>query len=320
MLKNLNETSQMISDGKLLHIAGNSDLLKRLPKGNWIGGSIEYFMTANGGIVSDNMLFVNEMSCEDFKISVYDEKNIQNITDDTFENGYSVVILPFDSPVHKEYAKRAPEFKDIFIKNIVGWVSGINLSVEGQIPSAMNGLSGESYVDKAVVLHISIPKDKIVNVGIINIFEPDKNSPLIEFENDSFSVETCKIDGKEMNLSKYLHDNDIDTKLPLIGDYSGVGVNISFKLIENGVVNFYAPVFKGIQYQMAKPVANYAEEFKQRLQEHTMDNQSLFSCNCILNFLYGELEGKKIETFFGPVTFGEVAYQLVNQTLVYVTL
>jgi hypothetical protein len=44
----------------------------------------------------------------------------------------------------------------------------------------------------------------------------------------------------------------------------------------------------------------------------------MFSCNCILNFLYGELEGKSIGTFTGPVTFGEIAYQLVNQTLVYV--
>lgn len=36
--------------------------------------------------------------------------------------------------------------------------------------------------------------------------------------------------------------------------------------------------------------------------------------------MYGELEGKKLEAFAGPVTFGEIAYQLVNQTLVYVTV
>lgn len=320
MLKNLDEASQMILSGKLLHIAGNGDLLKKLPKGNWIGGSIEYFMTDGGGLVSGDMLFVSEMDCEDFKISVYDEKNIQNITDDAFENGYSVIVLPFDSLVHKEYAKRAPEYKDIFIKNIVGWVSGINLSVAGQIPSALNGSAGESYSDRAVVLHISIAQNKIVNLGIINIFEPDESSPLIEFSEDSFAVETCKVDGVEMNFSDYLNKNDIDTKLPLVGDYSGIGVNVSFKLIENGIVNFYAPVFKDIQYRMAKPIANYAEEFKRKLQEHTVNNKAVFSCNCILNFLYGELEDKKIETFFGPITFGEIAYQLVNQTLVYVTV
>lgn len=320
MLTNLSEASQMISTGKLLHIAGNGELLKKLPKGNWIGGSIEYFMAADGGVVSGDMLFINEMSAEDFKISVYSKDDIQNVTTDAFQNGYSVVVLPFDSLVHKEYAKRAPEYDDIFMKNIVGWVSGVNLGVAGQVPTAMNGLTGESYLDKAVALHVSVPVDKVVNVGIINIFEPDQNSPLIEFEDEAFSVENCKIDGKPMNFAKYLSDNNIDTKLPLVGDYSGTGVNVSFKLIENGVVNLYAPVFKDIQYRMAKPVANYAEEFKQRLKEHVKDKEAAFSCNCILNFLYGELEGKKIENFLGPITFGEVAYQLVNQTLVYVTV
>ena len=41
-----------------------------------------------------------------------------------------------------------------------------------------------------------------------------------------------------------------------------------------------------------------------------------YSCNCILNYLYGDLEGKKTGGFTGPVTFGEIAYILLNQTLV----
>lgn len=45
-----------------------------------------------------------------------------------------------------------------------------------------------------------------------------------------------------------------------------------------------------------------------------------FACNCILNYLYSELEGKKVPTMLGPMTFGEIAYQLLNQTLVYLTI
>jgi len=41
-----------------------------------------------------------------------------------------------------------------------------------------------------------------------------------------------------------------------------------------------------------------------------------FSCNCILNFLYGELAGRSISPLHGPVTFGEIAHQLLNQTMV----
>jgi hypothetical protein len=45
-----------------------------------------------------------------------------------------------------------------------------------------------------------------------------------------------------------------------------------------------------------------------------------FSCNCILNYLYAELEGKQTGNFTGPITFGEVAYQLLNQTMVYLDI
>jgi hypothetical protein len=103
-------------------------------------------------------------------------------------------------------------------------------------------------------------------------------------------------------------------------------VNVSFKSIENGIVNLYAPVFSGVKYHMAKNISDYVDLFNKRLAEHKHVTAA-FSCNCILNFLYGGLEDKKLEAsdrseslsvLDGPITFGEIAYQLVNQTLVYV--
>jgi hypothetical protein len=38
-----------------------------------------------------------------------------------------------------------------------------------------------------------------------------------------------------------------------------------------------------------------------------------------LNYLYANLEGKKTGHIVGPMTFGEIAYMLLNQTLVYLT-
>lgn len=46
----------------------------------------------------------------------------------------------------------------------------------------------------------------------------------------------------------------------------------------------------------------------------------MFSCNCTLNFLYSELEGKRTGQLVGPVAFGEIAYQGLNQTLVYLQI
>lgn len=319
MLITFNETVKLIEEGSLLHIAGSEDLLKKLPKGNWIGGSTEYFMAKGGGKVTNDLLFATVLPYGEYKIQSYVDNDISNVTADAFDSGFSIVIVPFDSGVHKTYAEKAAEFEGMFIKNIVGWVSGINLGSPVQTPITVNGQTGEVFGDKAVALHILVPENKTVSLGIINIFSQDENSPLIEFDEEGFSVEKCRVDGKEVVFADYIEQNNINSKLPLVGDYSGVGINISFKTIADGIVNFYAPVFSGIKYRMAKPITNYEKEFENHLKNFK-DVTAVFSCNCILNFLYGELENKDIEPFFGPITFGEIAYQLVNQTLVYVTI
>jgi len=313
--------AKMIQDGKLLHIAGTESLLKKLPKGKWIGGSTEYFMTKDGGKVSGDMLFVTEFPYANFNIKSYDVKNISQVAADAFDSGFSILIVPFDCEVHKEYAQNAAGYDKMFLRNIVGWISGLNLGIAGQMPISVNGMTAEAFANKAVALHLETPKDKPVSVNIINIFEQDTNSPVIEFAEEGFRITKCLVDGKEVVFADYIAKNAIDTKLPLVGDYSGNGINVSFKFIENGVVSLYAPVFSGIKYRMAKSVSDYADLFNKHITDHKEKNMAFdFSCNCILNFLYGNLEQKKIDAFAGPITFGEIAYQLVNQTLVYVTV
>jgi hypothetical protein len=314
---NFENVSKLIAEGKLLHIAGTEALLRKLPKGKWIGGSTEYFMEKDGGKVSGDDFDVIEFDY-DFSIKSYDTAGIKNIAADGYDNGFSIIIIPFDSSVHKEYAQKAPGYQDIFMKNVVGWISGLNLSKEGQTPVAVNGMTGEVSSDKAVALHLGAGADKLFCINIINIFSQNEKSPVIEFTEEGFKADMCLVDGKQTKLADYIAQNNIDTKMPLVGEYSGAGVNISFKQIENGVVYFYAPVFKDIKYRIANNISDYVKAFNEHLLEVKNTNIA-FTCNCILNFLYGALEGKKIGAFTGPVTFGEIACQLVNQTLVYVT-
>ena len=318
MLMTFDKAADLIKSGKLLHIAGTGDLLKKLPAGNWIGGSTEYFMAYDGCEVSGENLFVTHFPYDNFNIKAYDAKDIKNVAEDAYDNGFSIVIVPFDSAVHKEYAENASGFKGMFIKNIAGWVAGVNLNIPGQTPVTVNGETGDVFTGGAVALHMEVPAENTVSINILNIFEQDGSSPIIEFAEEGFSAETCLINGKEANLAEYLSQNGIDTKLPLVGDYSGQGINISFKTVENGIVNFYAPVFKGIKYRIAKSIPNYEDEFQKQLSA-LADIKPIFTCNCILNFLYCNLEGKRIRAA-GPITFGEIAYQLVNQTLVYITV
>ena len=84
---------------------------------------------------------------------------------------------------------------------------------------------------------------------------------------------------------------------------------------ERGKVSFYAPVFAGIEYRHARPVGDYVAEFMRRLPPRA-DNIA-FACNCILNFVYSNLEGRHTGSVLSPMTFGKIAYQLLNQTMVY---
>ena len=317
MLLTFNEVSQKIANGGILHIAGAESLLRKLPKGNWVGGSTEYFMTTDGGKVSGDMLFVTEFPYENFAVKTYSVDDIKDVANDAFDNGFSIVIVPFDSDIHKGYAENAAEYENMFMHNISGWVAGVNLSVAGQTPISINGTLEEVYSDKAVVVHLEVPGDKTVMMNTVNIFEQDEDSPLIEFAEEGFVVKKCFVDGKEVLLADYIQQNNIDIKMPLVGNYSGIGINVSFKAIEGDTVYLYAPVFKNIEYRVAKTVSDYEEAFRNQL-ESISDKGTAFSCNCILNFLYGGLEGKTVDAFAGPITFGEIAYQLVNQTLVYV--
>ncbi|MDR1699597.1 MAG: hypothetical protein LBR68_00185, partial [Lachnoclostridium sp.] len=318
MLRTFDDVSSLILEGNLLHIAGPESLLKKLPKGNWIGGSIHSFMTSKGGIISNDLLYVDSFDDLDYKIMSYDVDSVKNVTKDAYDYGFSIIIMPFMSPVLKFYAEEAHDFRDMFMKHIVGWVSGFDEKNPTRAIT-INGQTGDIFTNHAVVLHLSLPEERNINVGIVNIFTPDENSPIIEFDQDGFQINKCLIDGEEAVLSEYMKQNNIEIKFPMIGDYSGNGINVSFALTNDGSLQVGTPVFRNIKYRFSKPIVDYEKEFNRHVSKFR-GIKPIFSINCGLNFTYGKLEGKKINTFYGPCSFGEIAYQLMNQTLVYVII
>lgn len=237
MLKTFDETSALIEEGRLLHIAGNDDLLRKLPKGNWIGGSTVYFVAAEGGIVSDTFLFVTEFDKGAFSICNYTVDNVNQVAKEGYDSGYSIIIMPFGSAVSMEYALHAPNYEDMYIKNIVGWVSGVKLELMGQPehpPIVVNGATGEVFDNQAVTLHLEVPETKTVSVHIINIFHLDENSSPIEFDCEGTEVTTCRVDGKEVNFAEYIKQNNFDTRLPIMANCFGVGLNVDISTREIG--------------------------------------------------------------------------------------
>src|SRR5206468_3867721 len=152
-MKNRNGTLMSVADfraglakapEKLFAVAGDERLLARLPKGNWVGGTIPYLMTdEDGGLTTRDSLMVQEL------------------------------------------------------------------------------VTGELFADKALACHVSLPAGKTADVEIVNIFERSEG-PDIRFETDGFGpVTDCTIDGKKTNFARWLTDNNVDTKLPLVADYNG---------------------------------------------------------------------------------------------------
>lgn len=305
---------------KLYAVAGDERLLARLPRGNWVGGTTPYLMTdEQGALTTRDRLLVQRLSTDERaapRISVYDAKTIARITEDAPLNGYTFLMIPAFSDVHLAYGKDAPTFKDLFSHPIVGWITGIHLNDLGkEKPKVFSGKTGEVFADKAIACHVSLPAGKAADVEIVNIFKRS-DGPDMRFETDGFAVTDCLIDGKRTNFARWLTENKVDTQLPLIADYNGALINVSIQSVdkEAGKVALYAPVFKGRTYRMAKPLPDYVQAFKAATTGLSHDVP--FACNCVLNFLYGKLEGAQAG-LPGPITFGEIAFQLLNQTMVY---
>lgn len=314
--------ADLIRSGKTLSIAGDEVALRQLPLGNWIGGTIPYFMAAGGGTISRDEVFVTEVSNFEStpQLRFYDEGSLAQICRNAPENGYSVVIIPAFSACHANFAANAPNYEDMYMKPLIGWIAGVHLDDLGKTkPKVVLGTTGEFSEENTVVMDVTLPPEKFAQIDIVNLFRPG-TGPVITFDETGFSAGACQINGVPGNLAEYLRENSIDTRLPLVADYSGAMINVSIKGIEPSSkrVEFYAPVFPGVEYWVAAPIIDYHDAIESALPK--MNGEIAFSCNCILNFLYSDLEGKRTGHITGPMTFGEIGYQLLNQTMVFLTV
>lgn len=315
--------AQIISAGRPCCVAGDEALLRRLPRGRWVGGTIPYFMAESGGLCTREAVFVTELPLHGGGplLARYDRSDLDRICTESPENGFSLLVLPAFSGVHEAFAQEAPGYPDMYMKPLVGWVAGVHLDDIGKVaPRVFDGSTGEALADAAVALHVPVDERQRVHVDIVNLFE-QQAGPVIEFAAGGFAAGECRIDGQAANLHDWMVRTGHDTKLPLVADYCGAMVNVSIKRLDAAGrrVEFYAPVFPGTPYRPAQPVPDYVSRFGQALAQQQPPSEPVFSCNCILNYAYGGLEGRRVSVQ-GPATFGEIGYQLLNQTLVYLSL
>lgn len=318
MLLSIAQANAQIARGAPLIIAGSRTSLAALIPGNWIGGSIPYFVTDKGGCCDRDRVFVEEINLPivRWQIKTYAPNTLASLAVDAFGNGFSYVIIPANSEAHLEYAMHAPSYPDIFMKPVIGWISGVHLDeLAAKKPVVIDGRQNVSHANHAVVLHVELPSELQLMVHTLNLFRPGAGAP-IRFTERGFSASTAVVGEQTVDLARWMKAQNWDASLPLVADYAGTCVNVSIKAIDEaaGRVSFYAPVFPGVEYRQAAPIPDYVEAFSRLVPAGV---KPVVSCNCILNYLYGKLESRQTGPFTGPVTFGEIAHQLLNQTLVY---
>ncbi|HLP03186.1 MAG TPA: hypothetical protein VK163_14255 [Opitutaceae bacterium] len=311
--------SALIRQGVPLCLAGSAEAIAQLPAGAWIAGTIPYFMAEAGGVKASDRLFVTRFpEAEKITFAAYEADAIEQIVPHTPENGFAFAITPCGCAALNRFALEGRDVEGAFLKPVVGWIAGVDLDrAASETPQVFLGTDRRPRKDGFVVAHVTLPEGKLATLSIVNIFQPDGGDTL-RFVSSGYKAVECLVNGAPRRLADYLRERNNETgRLPLVGDLGGALINVSIKDVDpvSGQVTFYAPVFADTDYQIAKPVSDYAAAFDHELRASATE-PSAFACNCILNYLHGSLEGRSTGGVHGPITFGEIAYQLLNQTLV----
>ncbi len=315
-LYTVEEVSKMIRQGNKLLLAGDDSLLAQLPEGDWIAGTTPYFILyPEQMITSYERIFAYCLPdfVENTKIQRYDSSNISNIYTDAPENGFTVLIIPFGSSVALEYSMNAHNYENFARRPVCGWIAGRPLETLMTGKSYVgSGSPVDLFADGAIAMHITLPEDKYAEIHIFNPFKQG-DGDTVTFGYSSQIVKDAFINGKQQNFANYLREKGINLELPLVANYAGAMMNINCFEITGDEVYLSAPVFEQIDYRFAKIDHSLSEP------ELTGDHIAL-SVTCITNYLQPELCRKYMKNLNGPVVYGEIAYQLVNQTTMYVTI
>jgi hypothetical protein len=321
MLHSIAEVQSMIAAGKGLFLAGSAEALAQLPTGNWIGGSSYYFMSPEGGVDSGERIFVTDVpaTATGIRICGYDEHSLPSLYADAPANGFTFLLIPGEAPFRNVFASDASKYDGFLIKPVVGWVAGVKIEDIGKRSSCVvDGRTGRATSQHALAMHVGLPSTQTAELSIVNIFKQG-DGDIITFAESGHSASGCFINGQPASFAQYIAARNLDTSLPLTADYCGNIINVAFKLVDldADIVHFYNFAVAGVEYRLAQPVPDYSEAFAQAIPPGPVP---AFSCNCIHNYLYGKLAGRLSGNATGPITFGEIAYMLLNQTLVQLTI
>jgi hypothetical protein len=326
----------MIGEGRVLLLAGAEEDLATLPEGCWIGGTAGYFVTPQGGVAAAGQIFYADFTTITNGASwrSFEAGNIHEIGQHYPHNGFAILILPGFSKLLGEVTGRIMEFDGLYNLPLMGWVSAVALDglpniLPRERPKTFAG-GPQAEDERAAVLYVSLPEQCFAQLHIANLFTPG-SGPQIRFPAPGQTSDgDCLIGGERSNLAQYIAERGIDRRLPLIADHEGALLNVAILMADaqSGRMMFLSPVSPALTYRFAEDVLDYAAEFARAAAEIALD-KAAHACICALHYHYAGLMLLKEDAsplpFCGPditapVTFGQIAYTVLNQTLTCLTI
>ncbi len=85
----IDDVKKRIQQGERLLLAADEHVLRQLPRGDWIGGTIPYFMAEKGGELSQTQVYVTEVPSliSGFGVQYYVGEEVAQVYTDIPENG-----------------------------------------------------------------------------------------------------------------------------------------------------------------------------------------------------------------------------------------
>jgi len=310
------EVADLINAGNRLLLAGNPKLLAQLPAGDWIGGSTPYFVVyPKNRITSLDKIFVNQLPdfVTEIEIREYDETNVQNIFIHGIANGFTTLIMPFASPVAIEYSLNATNYTGFAAHPVCGWLAGQPLEIITTEKSyTVSGHAPGVLSEKGIAMNVTLAENKYAEIHIFNPFK-QSDSDVIMFEESGLKIKDAMINGVKRNFTEYLQEINYNIQIPLVANYSGAMINDTIVAIVGKEVLMSAPVFKNMEYRMGIIDENIVEP------SFGFDS-IIFSATCVGNFMQSHICDNYLKKMNGPVVFGEIAYQQVGHTTLYLTV
>ena len=309
------EVSDMILAGDNLLLAGDAKLLSQLPAGNWIGGSTTFFILyPENKTTSNEKIFVNQLPrfVTDVDIKEYDETSVKTIFNNGRQNSFTVLIMPWFTPIAVEYSLNSPYYEKFALHPVCGWLAGLSLENQTDKSYVLSGWAPGVLSEKGIAMQVMLPKDKYVDINIFNAYKQG-NGDSIVFDYSSLTLTYAIINGKKRNLAQYLREVEHKSLFPLVANYSGAMINITILNVGETEVTVSAPVFQGVDYRLA--VAN-----DEIAEPELISDKIILSVTCVGNYIQSDICRKYFNKMNGPAVFGEIAYQQLGMSTVYVTV